>query len=114
MPSTIDAAILTQMNRRGGIHGCIVDGPLSIDLAFSKASVKHKGLTTEVGGDVDLILLPDINAANTFYKTSTFLGGAKAASFIIGTVAPVDFPSRSDSVLTKYYAMACAIAQCAD
>lgn len=114
MPSTIDAAILTQMNRRGGIKGCTVDGPLSIDLAFSKESVEHKGLDTQVGGDVDLILLPDINAANTFYKTSTFLGGAKAASFIIGTIAPVDFPSRSDSVETKYYAMACAIAQCAE
>lgn len=114
MSSTIDAAILTQMNRRGGIKGCTVDGPLSIDLAFSKESVEHKGLITEVGGDADLILLPDINTANTFYKTSTFLGGAKAASFIIGTIAPVDFPSRSDSVETKYYAMACAIAQCTD
>lgn len=114
MPSTIDAAILTQMNKRGGIKGCLVDGPLSIDLAFSKASVEHKGLNTEVGGDVDLIVLPDINAANTFYKTTTFLGGARAASFIIGTIAPVDFPSRSDSVETKFYAMACAVAQCRD
>jgi phosphate butyryltransferase len=112
MPSTIDAAILTQMNRRGGIRGCCVDGPLSIDLAFSRESVAHKGLDTEVGGDADLIVLPDINAANTFYKTATFLGGARAASFIIGTRAPVDFPSRSDSVDTKYYAMVCAVAQC--
>ncbi|WP_429234475.1 phosphate acyltransferase [Aeromonas salmonicida] len=112
MPSTIDAAILTQMNRRDSIKGCIVDGPLSIDLAFSADSVRHKGITTDVGGDVDLILLPDINSANVFYKTTTFLGGAKAASFIIGTIAPVDFPSRSDSVETKYYAMACALAQC--
>lgn len=110
--STIDAAILTQMNRRGSIKGCKVDGPLSIDLAFSKESVLHKGIETTVGGDADLILLPEINAANTFYKTVTFLGGAKAASFIIGTIAPVDFPSRSDSVDTKFYAMACAIAQC--
>lgn len=112
IPSTIDAAILTQMNRRGSIKGCQVDGPLSIDLAFSKESVLHKGIETTVGGDADLILLPEINAANTFYKTVTFLGGAKAASFIIGTIAPVDFPSRSDSVDTKFYAMACAIAQC--
>jgi phosphate butyryltransferase len=114
MQSTIDAAILTQMNRRGSIKGCIVDGPLSIDLSFSKESVKHKKLDTPVGGDVDLILLPDINTANTFYKTCTFLGGAKGASFIIGTIVPVDFPSRSDSVDTKFYAMACVIAQCTD
>ncbi|MCU6317009.1 phosphate acyltransferase [Klebsiella aerogenes] len=112
MPSTIDAAILTQMCRRGGIKGCEIDGPLSIDLAFSKESVLHKGIQTNVGGDADLILLPEINSANAFYKTVTHLGGAKAASFIIGTISPVDFPSRSDSVETKYYAMVCAIAQC--
>ncbi|EKD5635419.1 phosphate acetytransferase [Escherichia coli] len=112
MPSTVDAALLTQMNRRGSIPGCIVDGPLSIDLAFSKESAIHKGIISEVAGDVDLIVLPDINAANIFYKTATFLGRARAASFIIGTSAPVDFPSRSDSVETKFYAMVCAVAQC--
>lgn len=72
MPSTIDAAILTQMNRRGDIKGCIVDGPLSVDLTFSKESVEHKGMETPVGGDADLILFPDINAANAFYKCCTF------------------------------------------
>lgn len=112
MPSTIDAAILTQMNRRGGIKGCIVDGPLSVDLTFSKESVEHKGLDTPVGGDADIIVFPDINAANAFYKSCTFLGGAQGASFIMGTMAPVDFPSRSDSMETKYYSMACVIAQC--
>ncbi|WP_108651125.1 phosphate acyltransferase [Dongshaea marina] len=111
MPSTIDAAILTQMNRRGGIKGCVVDGPLSVDLTFSKESVEHKGMETPVGGDADLILLPDINAANAFYKSCTFLGGAKGASFIMGTMAPIDFPSRSDSIETKFYSMACVVAQ---
>lgn len=112
MQATIDAAVLTQMNHRGDIRGCIVDGPLSVDLTFSKASVEHKGINTLVGGDADLILFPDINAANAFYKSCTFLGGAKGASFIMGTIAPIDFPSRSDSVETKFYSMACAIAQC--
>ncbi|WP_108652540.1 phosphate acyltransferase [Dongshaea marina] len=112
IPSTIDAAILTQMNRRGSIQGCVVDGPLSVDLTFSKESVAHKGMDTPVGGDADLILLPDINAANAFYKSCTFLGGARGASFIMGTMAPIDFPSRSDSIETKFYSMACVVAQC--
>ncbi|MCW1827323.1 phosphate acyltransferase [Enterobacter asburiae] len=112
MQSTTDAAILSQMNRRGGIKGCYIDGPLSVDLAFSEESVKTKGLETRVGGDADLIVLPDIDAANTFYKTVTLLGKARAASFIIGTSAPVSFPSRSDSPETKFYAMVCAVAQC--
>lgn len=112
MQSTIDAAILSQMNRHGNIRGCNVDGPLSIDLAFSKESVKNKELDTYVGGDTDLIVLPDINAANIFYKTVTLLGKARAASFVIGTTAPVSFPSRSDSAETKFYAMVCTLAQC--
>ncbi len=112
IPATLDAAALTMMNYRKAIKGCVVEGPLSIDLAFSAESCTHKGLETKVGGDVDLILLPDINGANIFYKTMTFLGGASGASFITGTTAPIVFPSRSDSVDTKYYAMAAAIAQC--
>ncbi|QSH40838.1 phosphate acyltransferase [Lentisphaerota bacterium ZTH] len=112
IPATVEASVLSMINYRGGIKGCIVEGPISIDLAFSKESCEHKGLETRVGGDVDLIVLPEINSANVFYKTMTFLGGAQGASFITGTTAPCVFPSRSDSVETKYYAMACAVAQC--
>jgi phosphate butyryltransferase len=112
IPSTVDAGSLTMMNRRGDIKGCLIDGPLSIDLAFSKEACEHKRLNTQVGGDVDLILLPEINSANVFYKTVCFLGGAKGASIMAGTIAPVVFPSRADSVETKFFAMACGIAQC--
>ncbi len=112
IPSTVDAQALKEMNQNNEITGCVIDGPLSIDLAMSKESCEHKGLDTLVGGDADLIFLPEIVSANVFYKTSTFLAGAVGASIITGTTAPIAFPSRSDSIDTKFYSMACAIAQC--
>lgn len=108
IPATQDADMLSQ-----SIYAdCVVEGPLSIDLAFSFESCEHKGISSKVGGDVDLILLPEINSANVFYKTMTQLGAANSASFLTGTSAPVVFTSRSDSAKTKYFAIACAIAQC--
>ncbi|QKN79835.1 phosphate acyltransferase [Scandinavium goeteborgense] len=112
IPATTDAAMLSMMNRRNEIAECVVDGPLSIDLAFSKSSCWHKQLESEVGGDADLVLFPDINSANAFYKTMTLFGETSGASLILGTCAPVVFPSRSDTSETKFYAMACAIAVC--
>lgn len=111
IPSSVDAAKLKEMNQRGEITGCVIDGPLAMDLAISKQSCEHKGLKNPaVCGDADLVLLPDIVSANVFYKTTTFLAGAIGASIICGTSAPVAFPSRSDSIDTKYYSLVCAIA----
>lgn len=108
--ATIDAVALSNVV----YDDCIVEGPLSVDLAFSKDSCRHKGLSSQVGGDVDLIVLPDINSANIFYKTVTQLGGASSASVLTGTSVPVVFTSRSDSSRTKFYAVACALSQCKD
>lgn len=91
---------------------CIVEGPLSVDLAFNQDSCRHKGLSTQVGGDVDLIVLPDINSANVFYKTVMQFGNVSSASILTGTSAPVVFTSRSDTPMTKYFSIACAIALC--
>lgn len=108
--ATMDATALNSVD----YDGCIVEGPLSVDLAFSKDSCRHKGLSSQVGGDVDLIVLPDINSANIFYKTVIQLGGASSASVLTGTSVPVVFTSRSDSSRTKFFAIACAISQCKD
>ncbi len=108
--ATMDAAEISQKN----FPGCIVEGPLSVDLAFNKESCRHKGMNTKVGGDVDLIILPDVNSANIFYKTVIQLGSASSASVLTGTAVPVVFTSRSDTATTKYFSIACAIAQCKD
>lgn len=107
---TMDAAALSSVI----YDDCIVEGPLSVDLAFSKKSCIHKGINTKVGGDVDLIILPEINSANVFYKTVLQMGGAISASILTGTQFPVVFTSRSDSSLSKYLSIMCAISLCKD
>ena len=74
MPATLEAAMLTMMNKRKQITGCLVDGPLAIDNAVSKEAAEHKGIVSEVAGDADILMTPDINAGNVLYKCLGFLG----------------------------------------
>ena len=101
MPETLEAEKLTQMNIRGEIKDCIVDGPLSMDLAISEESAKIKGVNRRINGDADIILFPDVHAANIAYKILTHLTGIKSGNIIIGTSQPVILSSRSDTVEVK-------------
>ena len=109
MPATVDAAELTKMNNEGKIKGCIIDGPLSLDMAISKEACSHKkGLDRKITGDADILLFPDIHTGNVAYKmlvhTAHFLNGA----ILSGTSAPVILTSRSDSVATRVNSIALA------
>ena len=110
MEATIHAAMLKTMSVRKQISGCIVDGPLAVDIAVNKQSAEHKGIVSEVAGDCDIILVPDIEAGNMFYKALNFLGGATAASVIMGATVPIVLTSRSDSESTKLLSIALAAA----
>jgi phosphate butyryltransferase len=105
MPATVDAALLAKMSERGQICGCIVDGPFALDNALSRKSCETKGIQTVVGGDADALLMPDIEAANVFYKTLAHLTDAKIAALTIGARAPVVMSSRADSDAIKYYSI---------
>jgi len=96
------------MNREGALTGCIVDGPFAVDIAVSRKAALHKGVDSQVAGDCDVILAPDIEAGNMLYKALNFLGGAVCASAIIGASAPVVLTSRSDDERTKLYSIALA------
>lgn len=108
MEPTVHAAMLTQMNRRGQIRGCIVDGPLALDNAVSRDAAEHKGIAGDVAGDADIILVPDIESGNLLYKALNFLGGAVAAGVILGAKAPIVLTSRADSEKSKLYSIALA------
>jgi phosphate butyryltransferase len=101
MPATIDAALLAKMSQRGQIENCIVDGPLAFDNAIDKKSAEMKGIISEVAGDADLLLLPDIEAGNILYKALVFFAKAKVASVILGAKAPIVLTSRADSEESK-------------
>jgi phosphate butyryltransferase len=110
MPCTADAAILTQMWRRGQLGpSCMVDGPLALDNAVSAEAARTKGIDSPVAGDADILIVPDIEAGNIFYKSLTCLGGAKTAGLILGTRAPVILTSRADSAETKAASIALAV-----
>ncbi|MDR1625776.1 MAG: phosphate butyryltransferase [Spirochaetia bacterium] len=111
MEATLHAAMMAQMNRRGQIKGCVVDGPLALDNAVSKEAAAHKNIAGEVAGNADIILVPDIEAGNLLYKSLVFLGGALTAGIIIGAKAPIVLTSRADSEKSKLYSI--ALAACA-
>ena len=102
MEATLDAALLSKMNQRDQIKGCIIDGPLAFDNAVSLESAQHKGIRSEVAGDTDLLLMPDIEVGNVLYKSLVFFAKAKVASVILGAMAPIVLTSRSDSEQAKY------------
>jgi len=108
MPASYEAACLSKMAERGQIKGAIIDGPLGLDLAIDKESCEIKGLKSEVGGDADCILFPNIEAANTFYKTNTKFAGAELAALVFGAKVPAVLSSRGDSAKTKLYSIALA------
>ncbi|MBS0011896.1 MAG: bifunctional enoyl-CoA hydratase/phosphate acetyltransferase [Bacteroidales bacterium] len=102
MQATMDAALLSKMNQRDQIKNCIIDGPLAFDNAISLESAIHKGIRSEVAGDTDLLLMPDIEVGNVLYKSMVFFARAKVASMILGASAPIVLTSRSDSEQAKY------------
>lgn len=110
MQATIDAAMLTQMNRRGQIKDCIVDGPLALDNAVSQIAAEHKGIVSDVAGKADILLVPTIEAGNVLYKSLVYFADAKVGAMIVGAKAPIVLTSRADSAETKVYSLALAVA----
>ena len=101
MQATLDAALMSKMAQRGQIKNCIVDGPLAFDNVVSKESAMHKGIESEVAGDTDLLLLPNIETGNVLYKALVFFAHARLAGLILGAAAPIVLTSRSDSKESK-------------
>ncbi len=107
MPATVEAGELTQMNKDGKITGCIVDGPLSLDLAIDPEAAKHKGATDRaIQGDADVLLFPDIHAGNLVYKCLVHTAKVINGNILTGTKAPVILTSRSDDFETKVNSIA--------
>lgn len=110
MQATVDAAELTKMCEEGQITDCVVDGPLSLDLAIDPEAAKHKGATDrKIQGDADILLFPDIHAGNLVYKCLVHtVPGFKNGCILTGTKVPVILTSRSDTFETKVHSIALA------
>ena len=108
MPATLDAAALCKMAERGQIRGGLVDGPLAFDNAISRDAAKIKGIVSEVAGDPDILLAPDLEAGNMVAKQLSFLAKADSAGLVLGARVPVILTSRADSLRSRI--ASCAVA----
>ncbi len=109
MPVTVEGAELSRMNDAGEITGCIVDGPLSADLAIYPEAAKHKGATDrKIVGDADIVVFPDIHAGNITYKFLVHTADSQNGNVLAGTTAPAILTSRSDSTESKVNSIAIA------
>ena len=111
MPATLDAAALCKMAERGQITDGILDGPLAFDNAISKEAARIKGITSEVAGDPDILLAPDLEAGNILAKQLTFLANADSAGLVLAPGCPIILTSRADSVRSRI--ASCAVAMLA-
>lgn len=110
MPETIEGDALKQMNLKGEIENCIVEGPISFDCAWSKEVAEFKGYKSEVSGDVDVLVVPNIHAGNILGKSLIFAANGNMAGFIVGAKCPIVLTSRGSSPEEKYLSIAVSAA----
>jgi len=109
--STVHAAEIKNYFIKNNIKNCLIDGPLALDNAISHAAAESKKIKSEVAGDADILVTPNIDAGNILYKSLNFLGGSTTAGVIIGGSSPIVFTSRADSHKTKYMSVILACTQ---
>jgi phosphate acetyltransferase len=109
IPSTIDAAALCKMAERGQITGGLLEGPLAFDNAISKEAAEIKGIRSEVAGDADILVVPDLEAGNMLAKQLSFLANADAAGIVLGARVPIILTSRADTVRARMASCAVAV-----
>jgi len=112
IPSTVDAACLAKMADRDQITGALVDGPLAFDNAISAESARIKGIRSEVSGDVDILLVPDLVSGNILAKDLEYLASARLAGLVVGSRVPIILTSRADPPDAR--SLSCAVAQLVD
>lgn len=101
LPSTLEAAALVMMSQRHQIEGALLDGPLAFDNAISAEAARTKGIVSDVAGDPDILLVPDLEAGNILAKQLIYLAGAEAAGIVLGARVPIVLTSRSDSIRAR-------------
>jgi phosphate butyryltransferase len=113
MPATVEAAEIRDMAAAGRFPGAVVDGPLALDVAISPEACAIKGLDSPVGGAADILVFPNIESGNVFYKAATQLAGARIAAAVVGTSAPCVLTSRADDEESKFLSIAlgCRLAE---
>jgi len=108
IPACVDAAIISKMADRGQIKGCLVEGPISLDLACDAETAQIKGMNSPVAGDADCLVFPNLEASNVFYKCCSKFNKSEIGAMLMGAKVPCVLSSRGDTSLTKLYSIALA------
>jgi phosphate acetyltransferase len=109
MPATMDAAALAKMADRRQIVGGVVDGPLDLDTAVDEQAAQIKGVESPVAGKADVLIAPNIEAANMMYKELMFMAGAQTAGLVMGARVPLILTSRADTAQTRLFSCGLAV-----
>lgn len=109
IPATVDAQALVQLAAEGAWPGAVVEGPFGFDNAFSADAARTKGIRSQVAGDADLMVMPDLNAGNMLYKSFNYVGGGDCAGLVLGATVPVVLTSRADSLQARIASVALAV-----
>ena len=109
IPATLDAQALVDMARAGAWPGAIVEGPFGFDNAFSAEAARIKKIESQVAGDADLFIMPDLNAGNMLYKSFNYVGGGDCAGLVLGARVPIVLTSRADSLQSRMASVALAV-----
>jgi len=109
IPATLDAQALVDMARAGAWPGAIVEGPFGFDNAFSAEAARIKKIESQVAGDADLLVMPDLNAGNMLYKSFNYVGGGDCAGLVLGAQVPIVITSRADSLQSRRASVALAV-----
>ncbi|MGE0802930.1 MAG: bifunctional enoyl-CoA hydratase/phosphate acetyltransferase [Lautropia sp.] len=109
IPATVDAQALVAAARGGAWPGAIVEGPFGFDNAISAEAARIKKIESQVSGDADLLLMPDLNAGNMLYKSFVYIGGGDCAGLVLGARVPVVLTSRADSAMARIASVALAV-----
>ena len=109
IPATLDAQALVDLARAGAWPGAIVEGPFGFDNAFSKEAARIKKIASQVAGDADLFIMPDLNAGNMLYKSFNYVGGGDCAGLVLGARVPIVLTSRAESLQSRMASVALAV-----
>jgi phosphate butyryltransferase len=109
MPATLDARSLSEMNQRGEIKGCLVYGPLALDIAVSPEAARHKGIISDVAGYTQIMIVPNIEAGNLLGKAFTYYLKIPVAHVVMGARIPILIPSRNESEVDKFHSLALGV-----
>ncbi|WP_044533431.1 phosphate acyltransferase, partial [Bacteroides intestinalis] len=112
-PHSLDYVNIVELAEAGEFGDVIIDGPLDVKTSCEKTSGDIKGIASPINGEADVLIFPNIESGNAFYKAVSLFAHADMAGLLQGPVCPVVLPSRSDSGLSKYYSIAMACLTCA-